>query len=172
MPSPETWVAIGFIIFLGVLAYLGLHRKLIDGLDARQARIKAELEEASRLREEAQSLLAEIERKGLAARSEADAIIAAAKAEVERLADEAHSQMDEFIARRKKMADDRIAQAEAQALADIRAAAVDAAITAAEKILKSPLVGDSRNSLLSKSIRDVLVNLARAQSKITLDAAE
>lgn len=154
MPSAETWVAIGFMIFLGVLAYLGAYRKLIDRLDARQIRIKAELDEARRLHAEARSLLAEIEHNGFVARSEAVSIISAAKAEAERLAEEAHAQMSDLITRRKRMADAKIAHAEAQALADVRAAAVDAAISAAEKILQSRAVSDSRDSLLSQSITD------------------
>jgi F-type H+-transporting ATPase subunit b len=172
MPSPESWVAIGFIVFLCVLAYLGAYRKLVDRLDERQSRIRAELEEASRLRAEARSLLAEIERKELTVRSEADAIISAAKAEVERLADEAQLQIADFITRRKKMADAKIAQVEAQALADVRGATIDAAIAAAEKILRSPAVSYSRNSLISTNIRDVREKLDNTQLKIALDAAE
>src|SRR6202044_1401003 len=88
MPEAETWVAIAFLCFLGLLAYLGVHRKLIDTLDQRQARIKSELDEALRLKSEAQALLAEFERKGRAAEGEAAAILAGAKAEAERLAAE------------------------------------------------------------------------------------
>ncbi len=107
MPETETWVAIAFLCFLGLLAYLGAHRKLIDAIDQRQARIKAELDEATRLREEAQALLAEFERKGREAESEAEAIIASAKAEAERLAAEAKARMEDFVARRTKMAEAR-----------------------------------------------------------------
>ena len=76
MPAAETWVAIAFVSFLGLLGYLGVHRKLVETLDQRQARIKSELDEARRLREEAQALLAEFERKGREVDSEAEAIIA------------------------------------------------------------------------------------------------
>jgi F-type H+-transporting ATPase subunit b len=155
MPGPEAWVAIAFLCFLALLAYLGVHRKLIDSLDQRQARIKGDLDEAKRLREEAQALLADFERKGRAAESEAEAIIASAKAEAERLATEAKSRMEDFVARRTKMAETKIAQAEAQALADVRSAAADAAVAAAEKILSTAAKGKVAEDLLAKGIEDV-----------------
>ena len=96
MHETENWVAIGFLFFLGLLVYLGAHRKLIDALDQRQARIKSELDEARRLRQEAQALLAEFERKGREAETEAAAIIAGAKAEAERLAAEAKARIGRF----------------------------------------------------------------------------
>ena len=155
MPGPEAWVAVAFLCFLGLLAYLGVHRKLIDSLDQRQVRIKGDLDEAKRLREEAQALLADFERKGRAAESEAEAIIASAKAEAERLAAEAKSRMEDFVARRTKMAETKIAQAEAQALADVRSAAADAAVAAAEKILSTAAKGKVAVDLLAQGIEDV-----------------
>jgi F-type H+-transporting ATPase subunit b len=155
MPSPEAWVAICFICFLGLLGYLGVHRKLTGALDQRQGRIKSELDEASRLRQEAQALLAEFERKGRAAEGEAEAIIASAKSEAERLAVEAKQRMEEFVGRRTKMAEAKIAQAEAQALADVRSAATDAAIAAAEKILSVAAKGKVAEELLARGIEDV-----------------
>jgi F-type H+-transporting ATPase subunit b len=155
MPGPEAWVAIAFVCFLGLLAYLGVHRKLIDSLDQRQARIRGELDEAKRLRDEAQALLADFERKGRAAESEAEAIIASAKAEAERLAAEAKSRMEDFVARRTKMAEAKIVQAEAQALADVRSAAADAAAAAAEKILSVSAKGKVAEDLLARGIEDV-----------------
>lgn len=155
MPPPEAWVAIAFVCFLALLGYLGVHRKLTDALDQRQTRIKTELDEASRLREEAQALLAEFERKGLAAESEAEAIIASAKAEAERLAAEAKQRMEDFVARRTKMAESKIAQAEAQALADVRSAAADAAVAAAEKILSTAAKGKVAEQLLARGIEDL-----------------
>ena len=155
MPGPEAWVAIAFLCFLGLLAYLGVHRKLMDSLDQRQARIKGDLDEAKRLREEAQALLADFERKGRAAESEAQAIIASAKSEAERLATEAKSRMEDFVARRTKMAEAKIAQAEVQALADVRSAAADAAVAAAEKILSTAAKGKVAEDLLARGIEDV-----------------
>ncbi len=155
MPPPEAWVAIGFVCFLALLAYLRLHRKIVDALDQRQARIRGELDEAARLRQEAEALLAEFERKGLAAESEAAAIIESAKAEAERLAAEAKLRMEDFVARRTKMAEAKITQAEAQALADVRAAAADAAVAAAEKILATTAKGQVAADLLARGIEDV-----------------
>ena len=155
MLETENWVAIGFLCFLGLLAYLGAHRKIIAAIDARQARIKAELDDARRLREEAQALLVEFERKGREAETEAAAIIAGAKAEAERLAAEAKAKLEDFVARRTKMAEAKIVQAEAQALADVRAAAADAAVAAAEKILATTAKGKVGEDLLAKGIEDV-----------------
>ncbi len=155
MLPPEGWVVVGFICFWGLVAYLGLHRMVIAGIDGRQARIKAELDEATRLREEAQALLAEFERKGLAAESTAEAIIASAKTEAERIAAEAKSRMEDFVARRTKMAEAKIAQAEAQALAEVRSAAADAAVAAAEKILSTAAKGKTAEDLLMRGIEDV-----------------
>ncbi|HEX4408042.1 MAG TPA: ATP F0F1 synthase subunit B [Xanthobacteraceae bacterium] len=155
MLETEDWVAIAFLCFLGLLAYLGAHRKILDVLDSRSDRIKSELDDARRLREEAQALLTEFERKGREAEAEAAAIIAGAKAEAERLAAEAKIKMEDFVARRKKMAETKIVQAEAQALADVRAAASDAAVAAAEKILAISTKGQVAENLLAKGIEDV-----------------
>ena len=155
LQETENWVALGFLLFLGLLIYLGVHRKLTDSLDQRQARIKGELDEARRLKEEAQALLAEFQRKGREAEKEAEAIIAGARAEAERIAGEAKVRMEDFVSRRTKMAEAKITQAEAQALADVRAAAADAAVTAAEKILSVAAKGDVAANLLKQGIEDV-----------------
>jgi F-type H+-transporting ATPase subunit b len=155
MFETENWVAIGFLCFLGLLAYLGAHRKVISALDQRQARIKSELDQARRLREEAQALLVEFERKAQEAETEAQAIIASAKAEAERLAAEAKAKAEDFVARRTKMAETKIAQAEAQAVADVRSAAADAAAAAAEKILSTAAKGKVAEDLLLRGIADI-----------------
>ena len=116
-------------------------------LDARRAKIKSELDEARKLREEAQALLAEFERKGREAEAEAAAIIDSAKAEAERLAGEAKTRMEKLVARRTKMAETKIAQAEAQALADVKSAAADAAVAAAERILAGSTKGQVAENL-------------------------
>ncbi len=155
MQEAETWVAIAFLCFLGLLAYLGAHRKILAALDQRSSRIKSELDEARRLREEAQALLAEFERKGREAENEAAAILASAKVEAERLAAEAKARMEDFVARRTKMAETKIVQAEAQAVADVRSAAADAAVAAAEKILSTAAKGKVAEDLLAQGIEDV-----------------
>jgi F-type H+-transporting ATPase subunit b len=157
--EPEFWVAVAFVLFLGVLVYAGAHKKILDALDQRGVRIKAELDEARRLREEAQKLLAAYQRKQHEAEREAEAIITEAKAEAERVAAEARVKMEDFVARRTKMAETKIGQAEAQALADVRAAAADAAVAAAETILRDTAKGKVAEDLIAQGIADVKAKL-------------
>ena len=151
----EFWVAVAFVIFVAGMGYLGVHRMVAKSLDERAGRIKAELDEARKLKDEAAQLLAQYQRKRNEAEGEAQEIIAGAKAEAERLAIEAKAKIEEFVARRTKMAETKIAQAEAQAAADVRAAAADAAVAAAEKILTLETRGKLANALISKGIEDV-----------------
>jgi F-type H+-transporting ATPase subunit b len=157
--EPESWVAVSFVIFVGVLLYVGAHRKLLEALDHRSARIKAELDEARRLRDEAAALLAASQHTQREAEREPEAIIADAKAEAERVASEARSKMEEFVARRTKLAEAKIGQAETQALADVRAAAADAAISAAEAILRDTAKGKIADDLIAQGIADVKAKL-------------
>jgi len=157
--EPEFWVAVAFVLFVGVLIYVGVHKKLIEALDHRSGRIQAELDEARRLRDEAGKLLADYQRKQREAEREAEAIIADARAEAGRVAAEARVKMEEFVARRTKLAETKITQAEAQALADVRAAAADAAVSAAEKILRDSVKGQVADALLTKGIADVKAKL-------------
>jgi F-type H+-transporting ATPase subunit b len=151
----EFWVAVAFVIFVAGMGYLGVHRMVAKSLDERAGRIKAELDEARKLKDEAAQLLAQYQRKRQEAEGEAQEIIAGAKAEAERLAIEAKAKIEEFVARRTKMAETKIAQAEAQAAADVRAAAADAAVAAAEKILTLQTTGNLANELISRGIEDV-----------------
>jgi F-type H+-transporting ATPase subunit b len=151
----EFWVAVGFFVFVGLLGYLGVHRMIGKSLDERAARIKAELDEARKLKDEAAALLDDYQRKRQQAENEAQEIIADAKAEAERLAIEAKTKIEEFVARRTKMAETKIAQAEAQAAADVRGAAAEAAVAAAEKILAQDVKGKLAGELIAKGIDDV-----------------
>lgn len=151
----ETWVALAFVVFLGILGYVGVPRLLSKSLDDRAARIKAELDEAKKLRDEAAALLADYKRKRGEAEGEAQEIIAGAKAEAERLAVEAKAKIEDFVARRTQMAETKIAQAEAQALTDVRGAAAEAAVAAAEKILAEEAKGKLAAELIAKGIDDV-----------------
>jgi F-type H+-transporting ATPase subunit b len=155
MFDAEFWVAVSFVIFVGILIYIRVHHKVAAALDERQARIKSELDEARRLREEAAALLAQYQRKQHEAEGEAQVIIANANAEAERMAADAKEKMEDFVARRTKMAETKIAQAEAQALADVRAAAAEAAVAAAEKILMQTAQGKVADDLLASGIEDV-----------------
>ncbi len=151
----EFWVALGFFAFLGLLGYVGVHRMIAKALDDRSARIKAELDEARKLRDDAAQLLADYQRKRQEAEGEAQDIIAGAKAEAERLAVDAKAKVEEFVTRRTQLAETKIAQAEAQAAADVRAAAADAAVAAAEKILAQEAKGKLAAELIAKGIEDV-----------------
>jgi F-type H+-transporting ATPase subunit b len=153
--EPEFWVAVAFVIFLGILVYAGVPKMLLSALDDRGKRVQAELDEARRLKEEAQRLLAEYKAKQRQADTEAAAIIEGAKAEAERIAAESKVKMEEFVARRTKMAETKIAQAEAQAVADVRAAAAEAAVAAAEKILTESVKGKIADDLLTRGVGEV-----------------
>ena len=155
LEDAEFWVTLAFLVFLGLLGYVGVHKLVAKALDDRSARIKAELDEARKLKDEAALLLAEYQRKRQQAESEAQEIVAGAKAEAERLAVEAKARIEEFVARRTKMAETKIAQAEAQAAAEVRSAAADAAVAAAERILSREAKGELANALIAKGIADI-----------------
>jgi F-type H+-transporting ATPase subunit b len=157
--EPETWVAVAFVIFVGILIKLGVPNLLFKVLDDRSARIRAELDEALKLRKEAEGVLAEYRRKQGEAEKVAESIILNARGEAERLAAEAKAKVEDFIARRTRMAENKIAQAEAQALADVRAAAADAAVAAAEKILIETTRGPAAETLVAQGIRDLKAKL-------------
>ena len=151
----EFWVAIAFVILMGVFAYFGIHRTVLQALDHRSDRIRAELDDARRLKEEAAKLLAEYRARHASAEREAQDIIASAKAEAGRIAVEARTKMEDFVARRTKTAESKIALAEAQALADVRAAAANAAVEAASTILSQSVKGSVADDLLAKGIAEV-----------------
>src|SRR5215210_9473281 len=159
MYEAEFWVAVAFVIFVGILIYVGVPKMLTNALDDRAKRVRTELDEARRLKEEAQKLLAEYRAKQRQADQEAVAIIEGAKAEAERIAAESKTKIEEFVARRTKMAETKIAQAEAQAVADVRAAAAEAAVAAAEKILTESVKGPVADDLISRGIGDVKTKL-------------
>ena len=157
--QPEFWVAVAFVILMAVFAYVGVHRTVLTALDHRSERIKAELDDARRLKEEAAKLLAEYKARHAKAEAEAQEIIASAKAEAERIASEAKAKMEDFVVRRTKTAEGKIALAEAQALADVRAAAANAAVTAASTILSQTVQGSVADDLLAKGIAEVKAEL-------------
>jgi F-type H+-transporting ATPase subunit b len=157
--EPEFWVAVAFVILMGVFGYIGVHRTVLKALDNRAARIKAELDEARRLKDEAAKLLAEYKARQAKAEAEAQEIITSAKDDAERVATEAKAKLEDFVARRTKTAESKIALAEAQALADVRAAAANAAVTAASTILSQSVKGSVADDLLAKGIAEVRAKL-------------
>jgi F-type H+-transporting ATPase subunit b len=155
MFDEELIVAIGFMVFVGLMLYLGMHRKINSALDARAARIEAELAEAAILRAEAEAVLGSFERRRAKAQAEAEAVVAQAHAEAERIASEARERMTEFLHRRTKQAEEKISVAESQAAAEVRAAAADAATKAAEIVLRGEAQGAFGAELIAKSIADL-----------------
>jgi F-type H+-transporting ATPase subunit b len=141
--TAEFWVAVSFLVFMGILGAFGVHKKILGALDGRGARIKAQLDEAERLRTEAAALLKSYEAKRAAAEKEAADIVAAAQEEAKRLEADAKTKLDDFVKRRTAQAELKIQQAEAQATAEVRAAAVDLATKAASQILASSKTDDA-----------------------------
>jgi F-type H+-transporting ATPase subunit b len=153
--EPEFWVAVAFVILMGVFAYFGIHRTVLQSLDHRRDRIKAELDDARRLKDDAAKLLAEYQARRASAEREAQDIIASAQADAERIASEAKAKLEDFVTRRTKTAESKIALAEAQAIADVRSAAANAAVTAASTILSQSVKGSVADDLLAKGITEV-----------------
>ncbi len=149
------WAFVSLLIFFGVIVYFKVPGMLSKSLDSRADKIRDELEEARRLREEAQELLAEYQRKRKAAEVEAEEIVAAAKNEAVLFAEESARKTEEFVARRTAMAEQKIAQAESQAVADVRSVAVDIAVAAAEKLIAEKVTGAAAGKIIDQSIAEV-----------------
>jgi F-type H+-transporting ATPase subunit b len=159
MFEAEFWVAAAFLVFVGILWYLGAFRTILGSLDKRTERIRAELEDARILREEAQRVLADYQRRRQEAEKEAEDIVRNARAEAERLATEAQQKLSDFVASRQRMAEQKIAQAEAQATAEVRAAAAEAAVRASETILRRQVAGSTAEGLIAQGLMDVRAKL-------------
>ncbi|MDX7949983.1 ATP F0F1 synthase subunit B [Lichenihabitans sp. Uapishka_5] len=148
----EFWVALGFVVFLILLAYVGVHSRLTTTLDDRSKRVSNELAEAKRLRDEAAAVLDSFKRKAAEAEHEAAAIVAQARLDAEAMAKDAEVRMADFVTRRTKQAEQKIALAETQAAADVRAAAADAAVKAARTVLRDDPQGSGASALLQREI--------------------
>lgn len=153
--DPVFWVMIAFIGFVALLIYYGVPRAVGKALDDRAAAIRADLDEARRLRDEAHALLADYQRRSREAEDETKTILEQAKREGEALAAETRKNLQESVERRTKLAEEKIERAEAQALSDVRTAAVESAIAVAEKILKSRVPGATADTLIENGIRDL-----------------
>ena len=148
----EFFVLLGFIVFVLLIVYVGGHRVVLNGLDARGKAIADELSQASKLRAEAETLLASFAKKRADADAQAAAIVAEARVQAETLAREAAVRMEEFVARRTQQAEAKIAFAEAQATADVRAAAADRAVRAAEIVLRDETKGNGGADFVNREI--------------------
>jgi F-type H+-transporting ATPase subunit b len=155
LKNPEFWVAVGFVAVIGIVLWRRVPRTVAVMLDARAAAIKAELDEAKRLREDAAKLLESYRAKANLAEQEAAAIIADAKAEADRFATESRTHLRAQIERRTQMAHEKIQMAEAQAMAEIRSAAADIATLAAEKLIAARLDETRAGNLIQQSIKEL-----------------
>ncbi|MGA2792499.1 MAG: ATP F0F1 synthase subunit B [Roseiarcus sp.] len=148
----EFYATLGFLVFVCLLGYLGVHRMVLSSLDARGKAVADELALAAKLRDEATALLASFEKRAAEAEANAAAIVAEARAQAEQLAKETAERMTDFIARRTRQAETKIAMAEAQAAADVRAAAADHAVRAAERVLRDQTQGAAGAELVARDI--------------------
>ncbi|MCI4664370.1 MAG: ATP F0F1 synthase subunit B [Neomegalonema sp.] len=155
LDNAETWVLAAFILFVGLLIYLGVPGMLTRALDARAVAIREQLEEARQLREEAQARLAKFERQQHEVSRLADEIVASARKDAESAAAQAKLDLEASVARRLAAAEDQIAMAEADAVRAVRDGAVDAAIGAARKILSERYQGDAASALLDQGVKEV-----------------
>ena len=152
--DPTFWVAVGTVLFV-IGVYKPIKNALLGALDARADRIRDELEEAARLREEAQKLLADYKRKQSEATAEAEAMLAHAKEEAETLRQQAAQELTAILKRREEAAMEKIAQAEANALQEVQGKAVDIAIAATGKLLTESLDDAKAGKLVDQSIAEL-----------------
>lgn len=152
-------VSIAFLLFVGVLIYFNVPGLLGRKLDERAEGIKSELDEARAIREEAQSMLAEFERKQKDVQAQADRIVAQAKDEAREAATEAKADIKRSIERRVKAAEDQLASAEARAVRDIRNQAVSVAVAAARDVIAQQMTTGDRNALIDSAIDEVKTKL-------------
>nr|WP_314261791.1 ATP F0F1 synthase subunit B [uncultured Devosia sp.] len=148
------WATVGLVLFLALITYFGVPRVIGNMLDKRIKQIADELAAAKKLREDAAALLVEYEQKRVAAESEAEGIVAAAKEEADRLTAQAQASLADLVARRTKAVEDKIAQAEAQAIAEVRARSADVAIEAARLVLVDEM-SKKGGTVVDKAIADV-----------------
>lgn len=149
------WATVSFLIFFGILAYLKVPKMLTDSLDKRAERIRGELEEARKLREDAQQLLAEYQRKRQEAEKEAEDIVAAAKREADLIVADAKQETEDYVRRRTALAEQKIAQAESDAVNEVRASAVNLAVEAASRVLANKVDGQTGDQLFRSSLEAV-----------------
>lgn len=146
------WVLVAFVIVIGVFVRAGVHKMIVSGLDKRGRTIADEINEARKMREEAQELLAQYQRRQREAEGEAEAIIEQAKKDAQRMAVEARDKINEQMDRRAKAAEDKIARAEAQALSEVRGQTADLAIAAAREIIRERMDGGAQTAFADKAI--------------------
>jgi len=153
------WATIALLIFIGVVVYMKVPAMIAKALDERAAKIRNELEEAQRLRQEAQQLLTEFQKRRKEAEKEAAEMVAAAKRESDAILEDAHNKTEEYVARRAALAELKIGQAEREAINEVRAIAVDVATEAARKVLAGSLDEKTSAQLFQDSLKAVETKL-------------
>jgi len=152
------WATIALVIFIGIALYAGIHKTIARTLDDRIKKIETDLTEAEQLRKEAKALLDDYARRREEAEKEAQSIVDAAREEAFRLTAEAKESLEALVARREKAVSDKIAQAEAQAVAEVRARSADLAVEAARVVLTRQMASKG-STLIEQSIKDVAAKL-------------
>ena len=155
LDNPELWVAVALVLFFAILVVAGVFKLIAGALDAKGAKIQSELDEAQRLRAEAEALLATIRAEKAAAEAQARDMLAAAEADARIMEAEAKVRLEETLARRQALAERRIASAEVQATAEVKAAAAEVAAQAAETILTARAAGAKSDPLLDAAIAQI-----------------
>ena len=155
----EFWVAVALVIFLGILGYTGVYRRVFDALDRRKATIRQDLDEAKGIRQEAEAVLRDAHRKRREVAGEIEQVIDDARAQARHLIVEAKARTEDFVRRGTRLAEARIAQAEQQAVADVRAMVAEVAVSAAEKVLIHSVNGEAAERIFHRGIEAVKANL-------------
>ena len=155
----EFWVGVAFLIFVALMVWMKVPGVAVKVLDARAEKIRAELAEAERLRKEAEALLAQIRARRESAEKQAAELLASAEVEARQLEAEAHARLEEQIKRRGEIAKAKIAQAETQAAAEVKAAAAELAIEAAAALLAKRAEGMKTDPLVDQAMADLSVKL-------------
>ncbi|MHA1158096.1 MAG: F0F1 ATP synthase subunit B family protein [Alphaproteobacteria bacterium] len=153
------WAFVGLLLFIGLMIYMKVPGLVTGALDKRADTIRNELEQARTLREEAQAVLAEYQRRAREAESEAEEIVDQAKREAAAIATDAQQRMNEYVTSRTRQAGQKIAQAEVQAVQEVRSLSADVAIAAAERILAERMKGEAADSVIAAAIDDVKAHL-------------
>ena len=162
LEDPTFWAGVGLAIFILILIYFGVPGQITKALDARRFAIRDELEDARRLREEAQNLLATNQRRQRDAVDESKEILNAARNEAERMVAEARSDLADLIDRRRRGAQDRIARAEAQAVSDIRAYAASVSVMAAREVIRTQMTPEQDRKIVGAAIQNLGGQLRRS----------
>lgn len=153
------WATVALVIFLGIAIYMNVPGTINKSLDSRATKISAELNEAQRLREDAEQLLADYQRRREDAEKEAGEIVAAARREADQLVEEARLKTEDYVTRRTRLAEQKIGQAEREAINEVRSRAVDIAIDAARRLVGTAVDAKTSDSMFQASLRDLKAKL-------------